>query len=113
MNPAPNGYLLDTHVLLWWLGTPDRLTREAREAIRQRELPVFVSAASGWEMGIKRGLGRLDVPGELASTLREQQIEELPVSFAHGLAVAALPIITATRSTASSWCRPMPPGSRS
>ena len=51
-------YLLDTYTLLWWLGDQGRLSPQAVKVIRYREL-VYVSAASLWEIAIKRGLGKL------------------------------------------------------
>jgi PIN domain nuclease of toxin-antitoxin system len=46
--------LLDTHVLLWWLADDPTLRREAREAIADSESVVVVSAASAWEIAMKR-----------------------------------------------------------
>ena len=51
--------LLDTHVLLWTLDDPTRLRGEAHEAIVDERNDVFVSAASAWEIAIKRALGKL------------------------------------------------------
>ena len=46
--------LLDTHALLWWLADDSALTPVARTAIRAAETLVFVSAATAWEISIKR-----------------------------------------------------------
>ena len=54
--------LLDTHVLLWWWGHPDKLSAEFRKRIAASESVVFISAASAWEIGIKAALGRLEFP---------------------------------------------------
>jgi len=87
-----NGYLLDTHVLLWWLGSPNRLATHVREVIQDPRQDVFVSAAAAWEIGIKQALGRrLDVPDNLADEIANVGIETLPITFRHGLAVANLP----------------------
>jgi PIN domain nuclease of toxin-antitoxin system len=85
------GYLLDTHVLLWWLSAPGTLAPAAREVIADGEQAVYVSAAAGWEMAIKKGLGRLDFPGNLEEILRKDHIDVLPITLAHALAVADLP----------------------
>jgi len=55
--------LLDTHALLWWLADDSLLSNEARSTIRNPENIVYVSAASAWEISIKRALGKLDAPG--------------------------------------------------
>ncbi len=86
------GYLLDTHVLLWWLSEPAKLSGEARSAIAQGSNSVYLSSAAAWEMAIKRSLGRLEFPGNLEEVLRKERIEVLPVTLAHALAVADLPV---------------------
>ena len=53
--------LLDTHALLWWLADAE-LTDEARHAIADPDRLVAVSAASIWEIAIKREIGKLDAP---------------------------------------------------
>ena len=55
--------LLDTHVLLWWLGDEAFLAERARGAIADARNGVWVSAASAWEVAIKSALGRLHLPG--------------------------------------------------
>ncbi len=85
-------YLLDTHILLWWLADPDRLDGAARDAIADTSNAVCVSVASIWEMSIKRTLGRLDYPSNLPEILDHAQIEVLPITTEHALAVADLPL---------------------
>jgi PIN domain nuclease of toxin-antitoxin system len=50
--------LLDTHVLIWAVTQPDRLRPRLRDAILSARTTVLVSAASAWEIAIKRALGR-------------------------------------------------------
>ena len=83
--------LLDTHVLLWWLGDDERLPTRMREAVADGENEVLVSAASAWEVSIKAALGKLTVPEGLRAELREQGFTELPVTVEDGLAAGALP----------------------
>ena len=52
--------LLDTHLLLWAAGMPERLPAQAREVLERAETEPMVSAASLWEVAIKSGLGRAD-----------------------------------------------------
>lgn len=54
--------LLDTHVLLWWLANDVSLPRDARRIIRDGANRAFVSAASAWEITIKRALGKTQRP---------------------------------------------------
>jgi len=85
------GYLLDTHVLLWWLDDPARLSADAQSVIADGTNMVYFSAGAAWEMGIKKGLGRLSFPGNLDEVLRGEHIEVLPIKLPHALAVADLP----------------------
>ena len=85
------GLLLDTHVLLWWLDDPTRLTEDARARIARRDTAVFVSSAAAWEMAIKKALGRLDYPPDLEAALTHDHIDILPIAVRHALAVADLP----------------------
>ena len=88
-----NGYLLDTHAILWWLDDPTQLSVEAREAIADANSLVYVSAAVVWEMAIKKSLGRLDIPANLPEVLRSDSIEVLDINIHHALAVSDLPMI--------------------
>lgn len=81
--------LLDTHVLLWWAGDDARLGERARRALARED--VAVSAVSGWEIEIKRALGRLDAPDDVAGLLAEQGFRELPLSLGHAIAAGRLP----------------------
>jgi PIN domain nuclease of toxin-antitoxin system len=82
--------LLDTHALLWWLAD-EGLTTEAREAIADPANLVAVSAASAWEISIKKALGKLAAPDDLEHQVRTGGFTPLPVSIAHGLAAGQLP----------------------
>jgi len=86
-------FLLDTHVLLWWLDDPSQLSEEAQAAIRDPGHSVLLSTAAIWEMGIKKSLGRLDIPANLAEVLRKDSIEVLDIQLEHALSVAELPIL--------------------
>jgi PIN domain nuclease of toxin-antitoxin system len=87
--------LLDTHVWLWALHAPERLSDEARRLIARRENVVYLSAVSAWEIAIKFGLGRLrlPVPPEeyVPSRMADLGMETLPIEQAHALRVASLP----------------------
>lgn len=80
-------YLLDTHVLLWALVEDPRLTAAQREVMETGDL--YVSAASVWEVGIKRALGKLNVPAEVFDVARASGCRPLPISWAHAEAAAA------------------------
>ena len=83
--------LLDTHVLLWSLVGDERLGDRAVEVIEDGRNVVYVSAASIWEISIKRSLGKLRVPDDVLAEVDAASFTRLPISFEHADAVAALP----------------------
>lgn len=83
--------LLDTHVLLWWLDDPKRLSKDARKAIRDGTNVVYISAAVVWEIVLKKALGKLDVPDDLEEALDANRFLSLPITLPHALAVQTLP----------------------
>jgi len=88
--------LLDTHILLWAAGNPDRLPAEARELIADTGNELLFSAASLWEVAIKSGLGRDDFAVDarlLRRGLLDNGYGELPVASEHAVAIDALPPI--------------------
>jgi len=88
--------LLDTHLLLWAAGQPDRLSPAARELIEAPDNELMFSTASLWEVVIKRGLGRDDFkadPRLLRRGLLDNGYGELPISSEHVVAIDTLPPI--------------------
>lgn len=88
--------LLDTHLLLWAAGEPEKLPPEAVAAIENPDNELLFSAASLWEVSIKRGLGRADFtvdPRLLRRGLIDNGYIELPISGEHAVAVDSLPAI--------------------
>jgi PIN domain nuclease of toxin-antitoxin system len=88
--------LLDTHLLLWAAGQPDRLPAEARNLLQDPLHDLIFSVASLWEITIKRGLVRADFrvePRVLRRGLRDHGYGELPITADHALAVDLLPAI--------------------
>lgn len=86
-------YLLDTHVILWWLTDPKKINRKANKIIGDRENKIFISSASFWEMAIKKSIGRLTLPHNLIETLISEGFETLPILPEEGLGVADLPLL--------------------
>ena len=82
--------LLDTHVLLWIAARDSRLGPSASAAIRDGRRLVFVSAATAWEIAIKRGLGKLEAPRGYLALLDFYRFSPLDVTTEHTLAVETL-----------------------
>ncbi len=86
--------LLDTHLLLWAAGKPDRLSPEATELLMDPANELWFSSASLWEITIKRSLDRMDFrvdPRRLWRMLLAHGYRELAISSEHTIAVGALP----------------------
>ena len=83
--------LLDTHVLLWWLDDPSKISEATREQIADLENEILVSAVSCWEIAIKRGLGKLTAPDGLIASIQQCGFVELPISSVHALRTETLP----------------------
>jgi PIN domain nuclease of toxin-antitoxin system len=86
--------LLDTHILLWAAGRPEKLSRKARRLLGDPDNTLIFSAVSLWEIVIKQGLGRDDFDvnaRQLRRGLLDNNYSELAVSSAHALALDDLP----------------------
>lgn len=83
--------LLDTEALIWWDDNDARLGGNARAAI-QDATEVYVSAASSWEIVIKRALGKLRGTRSPAQAVLEGGFRELAIRFEHTEGVGELPM---------------------
>jgi PIN domain nuclease of toxin-antitoxin system len=87
--------LLDTHTFLWWITDDHRLSDRVREIMGNMESELYLSVASGWEMAIKAGIGKLSLPGDLELFISEQlsinAVNPLPIQMGHALYVHILP----------------------
>ena len=84
--------LLDTHLLLWALAAPGRLSPAARQTIAAGD--VYVSAASIWEISIKTQLGKLDAnPRDVLAAVEPAGFSLLPITGEHAARVAELPAV--------------------
>jgi PIN domain nuclease of toxin-antitoxin system len=85
--------LLDSHVLLWWAEIqPNRLRPDIRSAIDNAAF-VSVSAASVWELEIKRQARRLDVGAFRWQMLSSRDVAILPIDTDDALAAARQPLL--------------------
>ena len=87
--------LLDTHALIWSLENNPTLAEEARKAIIDGRNMVFVSAASVWEISIKRALGKLEAPDNLLQEIEGHRFTLLDMTARHADTAGRLPEIHA------------------
>ena len=86
--------LLDTHAFIWFVSGEDDIPLATRQLIQQTSGKVFVSVASLWEMAIKSSLGNLAMGRVFAQVLDDltaAEMELLPITFRHTLALSTLP----------------------
>lgn len=87
--------LLDTHALLWWVIDSPKLSDTAREIIASEHNEPIFSVVSAWEIAIKVGVGKLDLPDPpekfVAEQLSRNALEVLPIHLRHALGVYNLP----------------------
>jgi PIN domain nuclease of toxin-antitoxin system len=72
--------LLDTHVFLWWNSNPEMISPALRAAIREPANGIFVSAASVWEIAIKRAIGKLAFAQRIVGAIAGHRFELLPIT---------------------------------
>jgi PIN domain nuclease of toxin-antitoxin system len=87
--------LLDTHTFIWWDSQPIKLSQKALALCQEPTNTLLLSVASIWEMQIKLQLGKLKLSLPLAEVIESQRktnnIEILPISLIHVLALESLP----------------------
>ncbi len=88
-------FLLDTHIWLWSLTTPERLSESVRNMVEDTDNMLLLSAASSWEIAIKYRLGKLPLPEPpnrfIPVRLARDGIVPLPIEHHHAQAVTDLP----------------------
>ena len=87
--------LLDTHAWLWMISTPERFSKQALRMVEKTSVELVLSAASAWEISIKHGLGRIELPGDAEAVIPDLMlrsgVEALPITHTHALRAGALP----------------------
>jgi len=88
--------LLDTHIILWLAGAPEKLSESTHALLQESDNSLFFSAARIWEIVIKLGLGRKDFkvdPSRLRKMLTQNGYAELPITAEHALKIESLPAL--------------------
>jgi len=85
--------LLDTHTLIWALENNPTLSKNARGAITNGENLVFISAASIWEISVKKAMGKLKTPDNLQEEIELHRFSQLNINFDHAQLAGELPNI--------------------
>lgn len=90
-------YLLDTHIFLWMVTEPEKLSRKIKNIVSDKSNVLYLSVASLWEISLKYSLDKIKVPDYpekfLLKELQELNINILPISPYEALSVYKLPHI--------------------
>ena len=84
--------LVDAHALLWWLGDDPALSSPAARSLADPANAVVVSAATVWEIEVKRVAGRLQAPDDLLASLDQARIDTASFTAQDAVAAAGLPM---------------------
>jgi PIN domain nuclease of toxin-antitoxin system len=87
-----NRFLLDTHILIWWLNDSPLLKPVIKQMLENNNDSFYVSAASVWEIGTKQALGKLTVSADLLAAIRDNDFELLSISAEHADYATKLPL---------------------
>ena len=85
--------LLDTHVLVWALSSPEKIKPKVQDLLVDIDNIVFVSIASLWELQIKKSLNKISLPDDFISQLQENGFELLDINYKHIAKLDELPLI--------------------
>lgn len=89
-------YLIDTHILLWWLFDDPKLDNTCRKIISNPDHRIFVSSVSAWEIATKYRIGKLpeakEIVEQYSQILHQARFIELNITSAHALRAGNLPI---------------------
>jgi PIN domain nuclease of toxin-antitoxin system len=83
--------LLDTHAFLWWDSQDPRLPEILRSAIESSTNTVYVSAATVWEIAIKKASGKLIFGQSVARAIEQQGFQAIPITIDHAERAGSLP----------------------
>lgn len=86
-------YLLDTHIVLWWLSDQKKLSKNVLTIIRDPNIQIFISAVSVLEISIKTSVGKLTIQDDYLKYLKKEGFEFLSVDIGDADLVKSLPLI--------------------
>jgi len=87
-----NRYLLDTHILLWWLYDDPKLSKQYQEIISDPKNSIFISIASVWEIEIKSAINKLVVDPSYINFIQNDDFSLVSIELNHTLRLRNLPL---------------------
>ena len=84
-------YLIDSHVWIWLLKYPERIPSTAMSLLQQPQADLYFSVGSVWELALKRARKKAEIPVDLLTPLKANNVQLLPITIEHAEASACLP----------------------
>lgn len=85
-------YLIDTHIFIWWMERSSRLSKDIFDLLNNPQNKVFLSAASIWEIVIKKAKKKLKTPKDVEGGIKASGFIPINIEMLHVLEVEKLPI---------------------
>lgn len=85
-------FLLDTHILLWAVHEPSKLNKDTQNLISDLNNIIFISAATLWELQIKKSIGKIRLPDNFSLLLEQGGYELLDIKVNHINKLNELPL---------------------
>ncbi len=85
-------YLIDTHILLWWLNNDKRLSSQVSGILSDANNEIYVSIVSPWEIGVKVRINKLPLQTTLEEVFENIEFAMLPISLEHVVTFSKLPL---------------------
>lgn len=86
-------YLLDTHVIIWWLNTPNKIKNSTQKIIKDKKNIIYISSVTIWEIAIKKQSNKIKIPSNFLEALKSEQFKLLDLIAEESLSVINLPSI--------------------
>ena len=85
-------YLIDSHILIWWLSNAANLNTNIKQIIENQDNTIWVSVATIWEIGIKQNLGKLNISEDLLVAINNEDFKILRINENHANYATKLPL---------------------
>ena len=83
--------LIDTHIFLWAIAAPEKLSQKHKEALERLSNTIYVSSVSVTELMIKSSIGKLDVDFDPIAVAKKSGFEMLDFSCEDAFALKEMP----------------------
>lgn len=84
-------YLIDTHIILWWLADNPKLSPQIKDTISNPDNSIIVSVISLWEINVKSSIGKLKIEKDYLRYLKQEGFDFLSINTDHVMHLSELP----------------------